>query len=245
MSANIQSTTDLRPSGSKLDLIRATVAAISRHGLSELTSAKIAGTAGHTAASINFHFGCKEALLLATLREVSEEFAESMATVLAEAGDDALAGLLGIIDASLSRRLSDSRKIAVWYAFLAESNAREDYQRICGDRDQSYSQTVTTLCTRLIAGRGADGWPDAEAVALGLTGLIDQLWQGILFEGDDFDREAAKRQCRAYLCSVFPVARRSHRGRCAGEGEGEARGRSRDADRSGAELHLAGLDLSQ
>ena len=204
MSANIQSTTDLRPSGSKLDLIRATVAAISRHGLSELTSAKIAGAAGHTAASINFHFGSKEALLLATLREVSEEFAESMATVLAEAGDDALLGLLGIIDASLSRRLSDSQKIAVWYAFLAESNARRDYQRICGDRDQSYSQTVKMLCTRLIADRGVEGWPDAEAVALGLAGLIDQLWQGILFEGDDFDRDAAKRQCRAYLCSVFP-----------------------------------------
>ena len=41
-------------------------------------------------------------------------------------------------------------------------------------------------------------------MSLGLTGLIDQLWQNILFEGDEFDREAAKRQCRAYLGSVFP-----------------------------------------
>jgi AcrR family transcriptional regulator len=29
-----------------------------------------------TAASINFHFGSKEALLIATLREVSEEYAD-------------------------------------------------------------------------------------------------------------------------------------------------------------------------
>ncbi len=204
MAANLEPGADLRPTGSKLDLIQATVAAISQHGLSELTSAKIAGAAGHTAASINFHFGSKEALLLATLREVSEEFAEIMATVLDEAGDDDLRALLGIIDASLSRRLSDSHKIAVWYAFLAESNARADYQRICGHRDQAYSRTVTKLCTRLIGARGAAGWPDAEAVSLGLTGLIDQQWQGILFEGDDFDRDAARRQCRAYLCSVFP-----------------------------------------
>ncbi len=204
MSANLESSSDLRPTGSKLDLIHATVAAISRHGLSELTSAKIASAAGLTAASINFHFGSKQSLLLATLREVSEEFAEVMVSVLADAGDDALLSLLGIIDASLSRRLSGSQKIAVWYAFLAESNARKDYQRICGERDQSYCQTVTTLCTRLIAARGVAGWPDAEAISLGLTGLIDQLWQGILFEGDDFDRDAAKRQCRAYLCSVFP-----------------------------------------
>jgi phenylpropionate dioxygenase-like ring-hydroxylating dioxygenase large terminal subunit/AcrR family transcriptional regulator len=203
MSASPEST-DLRPSGSKLDLIRATVAAISRHGLSELTSAKIASAAGHTAASINFHFGSKEALLLATLREVSEEFAEVMAGVMTDAGDDALTSLLGIVDASLSRRLSESQKVAVWYAFLAESNAREDYQRICGDRDKSYSDTVTALCKRIIAAHGAGRWPDPDAVSLGLTGLIDQQWQGILFEGDDFDRDAARRQCRDYLCSVFP-----------------------------------------
>ncbi len=205
MAANLEPSTDLRPTGSKLDLIQATVAAISQHGLAELTSAKIAGIAGHTAASINFHFGSKEALLLATLREVSEEFAGAMARVLEEAGGDELRALLGIVDASLGRGLSDSHKIAVWYAFLAESKARGDYQRICGERDAAWSRMVTDLCKRLIAARGnASPWPDAEAVAEGFMGLVDQEWQGILFEGEAFDREAARRQCRAYLCSVFP-----------------------------------------
>jgi phenylpropionate dioxygenase-like ring-hydroxylating dioxygenase large terminal subunit/AcrR family transcriptional regulator len=204
MSANLDARADLRPTGSKLDLIQGAIEAISTHGLSALTSAKIASAAGHTAASINFHFGSKEALLLATLRELSEEFADGTAAALSEAGEDALRGLLGIIDASLSRKLSESRKIAVWYAFLAESRARGDYQRICGERDLAYCQSVTELCRKLIAAHGAKGWLDADAVSLGLTGLIDQLWQSILFEGDAYDREAAKRQCRAYLCSVFP-----------------------------------------
>ncbi len=193
-----------RPTGSKLDLIQAAALAISRFGLSALTSARIATAAGHTAASINFHFGSKEALLLATLREISDEFAAGMTQVLDESGDDALQGLLGVIDASLQAPLSESHKIAVWYAFLGESNARADYQRICGARDQSYSQMMSALCTRVIAAHGASKWPDAEAVSVGLIGLIDQLWQSILFEGDAFDREAGKRQCRAYLCSVFP-----------------------------------------
>jgi AcrR family transcriptional regulator len=139
MAANLEPSTDARPSGSKLDLIQATVAAISQHGLSDLTSAKIASAAGHTAASINFHFGSKEALLLATLREVSEEFAAVMAGVFEDAGDDDLRALLSIIDTSLGRGLSDSHKIAVWYAFLAETNARGDYQRICGERDQAWA----------------------------------------------------------------------------------------------------------
>ena len=204
MAANLEPGSDARPTGSRLDLIRATVAAISRHGLSELTSAKIAAAAGHTAASINFHFGSKEALLLATLREVSEEFADAMARVLEEAGDDDLQALLAIVDASLGRGLSDSHKIAVWYAFLSESKARADYQRICGERDAAWNRMVADICKRLIAARGKGAWPDADAVAQGLMGLIDQQWQAILFEGDDFDRGAARRQCRAYLCSVFP-----------------------------------------
>src|SRR5262245_37561404 len=204
MAAILEPSVDTRPTGSKLDLIRATVAAISQHGLSELTSAKIASIAGHTAASINFHFGSKEALLLATLREVSEEFADAMALVKEEAADDDLGALLRIVDASLGRGLSDSHKIAVWYAFLSESKARGDYQRICGARDAAWSRMVIDLCRRLISARGDGKWPDAEAVAQGLMGLIDQQWQGILFEGDAFEREAARRQCRAYLCSVFP-----------------------------------------
>jgi hypothetical protein len=44
--------------------------------------------AGHTAASINFHFGGKEGH--ATLREVSEEFAETIAAELTSVGEDAL-----------------------------------------------------------------------------------------------------------------------------------------------------------
>jgi phenylpropionate dioxygenase-like ring-hydroxylating dioxygenase large terminal subunit/AcrR family transcriptional regulator len=203
MAANLESSTEIRPTGSKLDLIHAAVAAISRYGLAELTSAKVASVAGHTAASINFHFGSKEALLLATLREVSEEFAAAMERVVDEAGGDDLRALLGIVDASLGRGLSDSHKIAVWYAFLAESKARGDYQRICGERDAAWSRMVIDLCKRLVTARGHGSWPDAEAVAQGLMGLIDQQWQGVLFAGDDFDREAARRQCRAYLCSVF------------------------------------------
>lgn len=204
MAANLEPSLDVRPTGSKLDLIHATVAAISQHGLAELTSAKIATAAGHTAASINFHFGSQSALLLATLREVSEEFSEVMARVVEDAAGDDLRALLGIVDASLGRDLSGSGKVAVWYAFLAESKARSDYQRICGERDDAWSEMVIGLCTRLITARNNGIWPDAEAVAYALMGLIDQEWQGILFEGDGFDREDARRRCRAYLCSVFP-----------------------------------------
>ena len=198
---------NLRPTGSKLDLIQATSNMIARHGLSGITSAKIAAAAGHTAASINFHFGSQQALLHATLSEVSVEFAEVIAAVLERTRGDDVASLVGIVDASLGRRLSEASKVAVWYAFLAESNARADYQRVCGERDQAFNRTLTELCRRLIAAEEGAAERDAEAIAAGLAGLIDQQWQWILFEGDGFDRDAAKRQCHAYLRSVFPKLR--------------------------------------
>lgn len=127
-----------------------------------------------------------------------------MAARLASAGDDPVTALDAMIDASLSPTLSDARKIAVWYAFLAESGARQDYQQICGERDAAYSEAVTKLCTRIVGECKAEPRPDARAVAIGLMGLIDQLWQEILFVGDEFDREGGKRLCRSYLASVFP-----------------------------------------
>ena len=50
--------------------IEATISAISEHGLSNLTLAKIAGPVGMTAGTVNFHFDSKESLLLETLKFV-------------------------------------------------------------------------------------------------------------------------------------------------------------------------------
>jgi len=55
-------------------LIAAAIAAIAEHGLSNVTLAKVAAGAGLTAASVNFHFTSKEALLLAILRQLAEDF---------------------------------------------------------------------------------------------------------------------------------------------------------------------------
>src|SRR5690606_25950446 len=55
-------------------LLDATVRAISVHGLSGLTLARVGELAGLTAGTVSFHFASKEALLLATLRYLAEEF---------------------------------------------------------------------------------------------------------------------------------------------------------------------------
>ncbi len=41
------------------------------------------------------------------------------------------------------------------------------------------------------------------AVANSVTGLTDELWKEILFEGENYDREDAKRICMNFLASIF------------------------------------------
>lgn len=187
-------------------LLNATINAISVHGLSNLTLAKIAELAGQTAGTVSFHFSSKEALLLSTLRHLAEEFEQSLARALRAAGAEPRRRLEALVEAHLDPAISDPRKVAVWYAFMAEAGARKDYQKICRERDNEYFQTVHELCVQLLAAHGGAAQTDAEAAAYGLVGLIDQLWQEILFDGDNYDRPAAIRRCHAYLASVFPRA---------------------------------------
>ncbi|MEJ0046017.1 MAG: hypothetical protein WDN04_07770 [Rhodospirillales bacterium] len=61
------------------------------------------------------------------------------------------------------------------------------------------------LVARLIAQTGA-GHLDADAVALGLIGALEMMWQEIAFkEEENVNRVAARLRCQAYLRSVFPA----------------------------------------
>ena len=185
-------------------LIDATLTAIAEHGLSGLTLAKVAGVAGLTAGAVNFHFETKEALLLATLRSIAEEFERSMREAVQHAGEDAAEQLQALVDAHFDPAICDPRKIGVWYAFMSEAGARKDYQKLCKERDEAYFDSVQALCERLIAARRPASTMNAEAVCYGLVGMLDQIWQEMLFEGRKFDRAAARRRTDAFLASLFP-----------------------------------------
>jgi phenylpropionate dioxygenase-like ring-hydroxylating dioxygenase large terminal subunit len=46
---------------------------------------------------------------------------------------------------------------------------------------------------------------DRDAIALGLIGVLEMLWQDFAFRTEsEIDRQAAKRRCMAYLRSIFP-----------------------------------------
>lgn len=185
-------------------LIDATISAIADHGLSNLTLAKIAGHVGMTAGTVNFHFDSKESLLFETLKFVAEEFEQEINLAVDKSENDAGAKLCAIIDANLDPKISATRKVAVWYAFLSETRTRKEYQKICGDRDQAYYKKIKDLCGQIVEEAGKQELVSAEVLADGLAGMLDGFWSDILFKGESFDRENALQRCYIYLANVFP-----------------------------------------
>ena len=184
-------------------LIEATISSIAKFGLSNTTLAKVTQIAGLSPGIVSFYFNSKDALLLATLRYVAEEYEQLWDQALAEAGPDPADQLMAVVEINFDPRLSDPQRIAVWHAFWSESRAREEYLKLCGDRDATYYEQTLVLCQRIIEDGGYRHL-DAEAIAHAADGIIDSAWQSLLFTPDNYDRAAALRTCRAFLASIFP-----------------------------------------
>jgi TetR/AcrR family transcriptional repressor of bet genes len=149
------------------------------------------------------YFPTKDDLLIAVLRDLAEEFDGARRAALAAGGDDPAAALLALIETNFDPKLIDPRKVAVWYAFWGEAKARRTYMTICGRLDESHLSDQRRLCAKLVAA-GGYAHLDPEAVALGLNGVMEGLWQSVLVEGRRFDRNRARRLCRAFLAGLFP-----------------------------------------
>lgn len=186
-------------------ILDATLWVVARQGLSGTTMERVAGRAGISPGSVTFHFARKEALLLAALDHVVALFEGARRQVLAEVGDDPALALERLIDISLDPGISAPDAIAVWTAFWGEAKARRLYLDRVGEADAVFRADLLGLCRRMLAETGTRGeGRAAEALARGLGGLIDGLWQDALVAGRAFDRTAARDLAIGYLATVFP-----------------------------------------
>ena len=108
-----------------------------------------------------------------------------------------------MVEASLSEDLMSFDKVAVWYAFMSEASSRADYQAICGERDRLYADLIEKECIRLVDESGRVGDINASAISRAICGLIDDVWQDLLFDGDSFDRETLQVNAMHFLQVYF------------------------------------------
>ncbi len=185
-------------------LIDACITALHLYGPTGATVARVVAIAKLSPGIVRFYFRSKAAMLVASLQFLATEFEERVVTpVVALRGQPALA-LQRLVELYFDPDIASPRKVAVWYAFWGEASARQEYLAICGQKDANFAEVVHDLVDRLIVSSGRRHL-DSEAVALGLLGVLEMLWQGIAFEEEaNIDRALARRRGMAYLRSVFP-----------------------------------------
>ncbi|MBS0373078.1 MAG: TetR family transcriptional regulator C-terminal domain-containing protein [Proteobacteria bacterium] len=187
-------------------LIDACISALHVHGPSKTTVEKVVAIARMSPGIVRFYFDSKDAMLVASLEFLAAEFEERLLVPVAALRDRPVAALEHLVDLYLGVELASTRKVSVWYAFWGEASARQEYHDICGSRDSKFEDLVRELIASLVATSGARHL-DADAIALGLIGVLEMLWQGFAFQTEStIDRDSARRRALAYLRSVFPGA---------------------------------------
>jgi len=174
---------------------------IAQHGLSGITLQRVAEAASITAGMVNFHFKSKEALLTATLEALVQEYAAELSGATALATDPAEI-LCIIVERHFSPPIVTHERLALWYAYWGEAQARHDYQQICAEADRFLWQLAhdQLMCLHPV--------DIDETLARGITsafiGLLNVLLQEQLLQPEVSDRQAGIAICLAFLHHLFP-----------------------------------------
>lgn len=186
-------------------LIEACISALYTYGPSGTTVERVVAIANMSPGIVRFYFDSKAAMLVASLKHLAAEFESQVMVPVTKLKATPVAALELLVDLYLDPDIASARKVTVWYAYWGEASSREEYYDICGQKDESFAQLVRDLISRLIETLGTQHL-DPDGIALGFIGALEILWQDIAFQSEDaVDRVIAKRRCRAYLRSVFPV----------------------------------------
>ncbi len=183
-------------------LIRATIRSVAKHGLSDTTMATVSSEAGLSQGIINLHFQSKDRLLVATLQHVADEYRMAWEQALEAAGDDPVDKLAALVAVDFTPAVCDRNKLAVWFAFWAESKSRPVYRKICAERDRSYRGQIVQVCADLVD-RGGYGKLDAEQVGACLSAISAGCWLDLLIRPRSLSREQARQLCMSYLATTF------------------------------------------
>jgi AcrR family transcriptional regulator/phenylpropionate dioxygenase-like ring-hydroxylating dioxygenase large terminal subunit len=188
----------------RLRLIDACISALHIYGPSRTTVEKVVAIAGMSPGIVRFYFKSKASMLVASLQYLATEFEQRVLIPVANLRDEPVRALTTLVELYLDPEIASPRKVSVWYSFWGEASSREEYLDICGQKDARFAELVRELIDRVIA-ESDNPTLDADAVALGLIGVLEMLWQDIAFQTEvRLDGGAARRRGLAYLRSVFP-----------------------------------------
>lgn len=187
-------------------LIEATISALYVYGPSRTTVDRVVALADMSPGIVSFYFNSKSELLVAALQSIADEFYLDVLEPVEKLQDDPVAALHLLIERYLDPIMASPRKVAVWYAFWAEATVRTEYLEICGGLDKRFSKLTAKLIDQLCQIENKP-WQNSRAIADGLVGCLELIWQDIFMNSKSEYLDSTKKQqhhCLAYLRSHFP-----------------------------------------
>lgn len=184
-------------------IIEATIDSIVKLGLSGTTVQTIADEAGVSSATVIKHFKTKDRLLDAVIASLAEEFESARRRAATEAGGDPIKSLDLLLDLSFHPDMTSDRRIGAWYAYSGEVTSRRFFEKHMRAADEAFERQVRSIC-RTLAKTGGNPAVDPDAVAIGLIGLLEWLWQARLLGRRKVQPAWAKKVIHAYLAGAFP-----------------------------------------
>jgi len=186
-------------------LIDTTLDVIAEGGLSSVTMARVAVSAGLSQGICNFHFKSKDQLLLEVLKVVIREFRETWKNIIKEANLAPSTRLRKMIEVLLSPPVASTHRISVWFAFWGEARFRKKYLTICQTFDRELEDDFETLVRELIAGNADNNHVTSpKIISLGVIAMIDGYHLDFLLTPDLIGSEIAIQSCLAFLRGQFP-----------------------------------------
>ncbi|KCZ53365.1 hypothetical protein HY29_03850 [Hyphomonas beringensis] len=177
---------------SQRHLIDATISAIYKHGFHEATAQRISEEAGLSAGNIHYHFGSKDELFAAAMRQLMSDISDTLVYELGKA-DTPLARAHAIIHANLSERLYSHRNCFVWLQFWSETARSEELARLERINAQRFHRNLLDALSKLLPRN------EAEQVAKELVAMVDGLWIRKAQDNASITPQAARTLVFAYL----------------------------------------------
>ena len=174
------------------ELAEATLLTLQEVGFRATTVARVSSRAGLSHGLVHHYFKTKSEMIEAAIRLASTRISQELVALLAEASSPR-ERLNAVIEANFAPGIYGTRITHAWMSFGAEALANERFARILR---VIYRRMRSNLRHGL---RGLVPADDIEAVATGISLMIDGAWMRCALDPDGFDRDQALKQIHDYV----------------------------------------------
>lgn len=180
------------------ELRRAAFEVLQKEGMAGATLEKVATHAGASKGIVLHYFANKQELFEHAMREANAALKEAVVVRLNRARTPR-ERLEAIIEANFEERFFQPSVCHAWLSLCAEVPREPQLARI---QKVIHARMRSNLLSALVDLLPAE---DCEAVALGITSLIDGLWLRLGLQSDGLTRDTALSQMRDYLAHRVPA----------------------------------------